>query len=150
MRIPGEPQPQPQPGLPLGAGLDHVAFTYGSLADLATAYRQRRARGLVPYWSVNHGITASLYYVDPDGNKVEFQVDAFASPEEQTAFMLSPQFAENPIGVDFEPEALFAEVDAGVPESVLLVQKGIGPRDADTVPRCPKPLVKTSYDVIEA
>ncbi len=68
------------------AGLDHVAFTYNNIHDLLTAYKQRKARGIVPSWSVNHGPTISLYYMDPDGNKVETQVDVFETMEEGKRF----------------------------------------------------------------
>ena len=46
------------------------------------------------------------YYEDPDGNRVEFQVENFDSTEELNAFMRSPTFAENPIGVEFDPDRL--------------------------------------------
>lgn len=42
------------------AGLDHIAFTFDSLNDLAAAYLQRKARGILPVWSVNHGPTTSM------------------------------------------------------------------------------------------
>ena len=43
------------------AGLDHVAFTFGSLQQLMAAYQQRKARGILPSWSVHHGTTISMY-----------------------------------------------------------------------------------------
>ena len=41
-------------------GLEHVAFAFDSLTDLALAYRQRKARGISPIWCVNHGPTTSM------------------------------------------------------------------------------------------
>ncbi|MBG71394.1 MAG: biphenyl 2,3-dioxygenase, partial [Gammaproteobacteria bacterium] len=55
---------------------------------------------------INHGPTTSLYYEDPDGNRVEFQVENFDSTEELNAFVRSSAFAENPIGVEFDPDRL--------------------------------------------
>jgi catechol-2,3-dioxygenase len=37
------------------SGLDHIAFTFPTLADLMLSYRQRKAKGIVPEWSINHG-----------------------------------------------------------------------------------------------
>lgn len=52
------------------SGLEHIAFTFASLTDLLTAYRQRLAlpEPIKPVWCVNHRVTTSLYYKDPDGN----------------------------------------------------------------------------------
>jgi hypothetical protein len=47
--------------------------------------------------------TGKLYYQDPDGNKVELQIDNFATVEEGTAFMKSDSFTKNPLGVVFDP-----------------------------------------------
>jgi catechol-2,3-dioxygenase len=58
-------------------GVDHVAYTYVSLNDLFANYAQLREKGIMPYWCVHHGITVSMYYADPDGNQMEFQVDCF-------------------------------------------------------------------------
>ena len=43
--------------------------------------------GISPYWCIHHGITVSMYYGDPDGNQMEFQVDCFAENDEANAFM---------------------------------------------------------------
>ena len=47
-----------------------------------------------------------MYYADPDGNQMEFQVESFGSNEETNAFMAGPEFAVNPIGVEYNPVAL--------------------------------------------
>ena len=57
-------------------GVDHVAYTYASLNDLLENYAQLKEKGIRPYWCVHHGITVSMYYADPDGNQMEFQVDS--------------------------------------------------------------------------
>jgi len=59
------------------AGLHHVAFTFASLGDLMETYERVKDIGITPYWCINHGPTTSMYYRDPDGNRVELQVDAF-------------------------------------------------------------------------
>ena len=76
-----------------------------SLDDLLENYSQLKARGITPYWCVHHGVTVSMYYADPDGNQMEFQVDCFESNDDANAFMSGPGFAENPIGVEYDPNA---------------------------------------------
>jgi hypothetical protein len=33
-------------------GLEHIAFTFDSLKDLCTAYKQRKEHGIIPGWCV--------------------------------------------------------------------------------------------------
>ncbi|KAL2072006.1 hypothetical protein VTL71DRAFT_11349 [Oculimacula yallundae] len=110
------------------SGLEHIAFTFATINDLATAYTQRKEHGIVPIWSVNHGPTTSIYYTDPDGNQIETQVDNFDNLEDANAFMASSEFAKNPIGVDFDPEDLIKRLQSG--EDVVAIKKrpDIGPR----------------------
>ena len=88
------------------AGVEHFAFTYANLGELLATYRRLKREGITPYWCVNHGGTTSMYYADPDGNAVELQVDNFQKREDLNAFLYGPAFATNPIGVDFDPDAL--------------------------------------------
>lgn len=104
----------PKPEGIIHAGLDHLAFTYDTLPDLARVYTSLKSPiegdAIRPIWCVNHGPTTSMYYRDPDGNKIELQVDNFESKEAADAFMIGELFAVNPIGTDFEPEAWAADV----------------------------------------
>ena len=104
-------------------GVDHVAYTYASLNDLFENYAQLKERGVTPYWCVHHGMTISMYYADPDGNQMEFQVDTFDSSEEANAFMCGPINAANPIGVEYDPEDWLARMRAGAPLSDFLVRR---------------------------
>ncbi|KAI5924033.1 Glyoxalase/Bleomycin resistance protein/Dihydroxybiphenyl dioxygenase [Camillea tinctor] len=130
------------------AGLEHIAFTFNNLHDLTTAYKQRKALGIVPMWCVNHGPTTSMYYQDPDGNMLETQVDNFDTVEEASKFMASPEFTENPIGVDFDPEELIKRLERGDSDADIKKRAKIGPRGFDSVPERPKPLIKDSYEPI--
>jgi catechol-2,3-dioxygenase len=98
----------------LRVGLHHTAFTYGHLGELLYTYRRLKGLGIQPFWTINHGPTLSMYYRDPDGNRVELQVDNFATAEEANEFMRR-HYAENPIGILFEPEELIARFEAGEP-----------------------------------
>jgi catechol 2,3-dioxygenase-like lactoylglutathione lyase family enzyme len=104
-------------------GVDHVAYTYASLSDLLENYAQLKEKGIKPYWCVHHGVTVSMYYADPDGNQMEFQVDSFGSNEEANAFMTGPHFAANPIGVEYDPDEWLARLRAGAPPSEFLLRQ---------------------------
>lgn len=75
-----------------------------------------------------------MYYQDPDGNQLETQVDNFEKPEDATAMMEGPEFAENALGADFDPEELCAAVDRGEDEEKLKTRKNVGPRGAEEAP----------------
>jgi len=103
-------------------GLDHVAFTHRSLADLLATYRRLERGGVTPYWCINHGPTTSMYYRDPEGNQVEFQADNFEKVEDLQAWFSSDAFAANPLGVTFDPEKLVERFERGDPIEELLRQ----------------------------
>lgn len=103
-------------------GVDHVAYTYASLHDLLENWEQLKAMGIEPYWCLHHGITISLYYADPDGNQMEFQVDSYKTVEEANEFMHGPGFLANPMGVEFDPADWLARLRSGTPESKFLMR----------------------------
>ncbi|MEL6982050.1 MAG: VOC family protein [Actinomycetota bacterium] len=94
------------------AGMEHIAFTYADLDALLSTYVRLKAEGITPVAPVNHGMTLSMYYADPDGNQVELQVDSMDAAKAE-AFMASDVFAANPIGVGFDPDDLVARRAAG-------------------------------------
>lgn len=102
-------------------GVNHVAYTYASAADLLDTYARLKRAGIEPYWPVHHGTTMSLYYADPDGNRMEFQVDV-GTAQEATALMKTDAFAANPVGVLYDPNDLLARLEAGEDEEALLAQ----------------------------
>lgn len=116
------------------AGVHHVAFTYATLGDLVVTYERLRELDIVPVYCTNHGPTTSLYFQDPDGNQIELQVDNFDTIEEATAFFYSPEFAENSIGVDFDPAELARRYHAGEAEASIKRRASIGQRGLDSLP----------------
>ena len=112
---------------------EHHRFAFANLDALKpeTTERDRRgligvdhkAQGVAPYWCVHHGMTVSMYYADPDGNQMEFQVDCFGSNEEANAFMASPHFAANPIGVEYDPADWLARLRAGTAPLEFLMRQ---------------------------
>ncbi len=103
-------------------GVDHVAYTLASLNHLFENYSQLKDKGISPYWCIHHGITVSMYYADPDGNQMEFQVDSYGSSEDSNAF-IDANFSDNPVGVEYDPEDWLARLLAGAPESDFLVRQ---------------------------
>lgn len=100
-------------------GLDHIAFNFGSLRELLVKHRLLKAEGITPIWCINHGPTTSIYYEDPDGNRLEFQSDNFNQAAELEEFAVGLDFQKNPIGVNFDPDLLWEKLEAGVPEAEL-------------------------------
>ncbi len=96
-------------------GFHHSAFEYATMGDLLENYSRLKALGIEPHASLDHGLTFSFYYEDPDGNSVELQADNFGSWQESSEWMrTSPQFAANPIGMPVDPEQLVEAHKAGV------------------------------------
>ena len=129
------------PGLaprdPESAGTDHVAYSYRHLGELLANYRRLKAHGILPHWPINHGVTTSMYYRDPDNNRVELQIDNFATAEGCQAYFQSQAFADNPVGVTYDPEELCARYEAGEPIADLL-----------RIP--PLPAGKTPWDMLSS
>jgi catechol 2,3-dioxygenase-like lactoylglutathione lyase family enzyme len=114
-------------------GVHHIAFTYQNLAQLLGNYETLKELGILPVYSINHGPTTSLYYEDLDKNQLEFQVENYATVEESSNFFFSPAFAENPIGVEFDPDHLLRRLRAGEPEEALKSRPNDGARDLSDV-----------------
>jgi len=101
-------------------GLDHIAYDYGSIRDLLENYEEFKTKGITPYWCVNHGMSASLYYADPDGNQMEFTTDVFATKAEGSAYFHGSDIGDNPVGVEYDPDEWLEKLRAGTPEAELL------------------------------
>jgi catechol-2,3-dioxygenase len=109
-------------------GFDHAAFTYDTLEQLVATHRRLRQAGIEPVWCINHGPTTSIYYEDPDGNRIELQVDNFATNKELLDWMQSGEFDDNPIGVEFDPDVLGRKIRDHTPTTEL-VKRGSAPPD---------------------
>ena len=94
-------------------GVHHTAFEYDDFADLMSSYQRLKGEGLSPAFCLDHGLTISIYYRDPEGNFVELQSDAFGDWKLSSEFVRAPEFAANPIGVFFDPEKVHAAHVAG-------------------------------------
>jgi catechol-2,3-dioxygenase len=100
----------------------HVAYTFPDLASLLERYVKLKVKGVEPAMPIQHGVTTSLYYEDPDGNLVEMQIDNFATPDEATAYMQGEEYSADPRGPRFSPEAMLTEFRSGVPAAALITR----------------------------
>ncbi len=108
------PQLSEDPNKLMHTGIHHSAFEYPTMGDLLNTYARLKALGIEPHASLDHGMTTSFYYEDPDGNSVELQSDNFGTWEESSEWMrTSPQFAADPIGMPVDPEQMMAAHQAG-------------------------------------
>lgn len=114
------------PGLtqrtPTTVGMAHSAYTFDTLADLMAKYRDLKDGGITPRAPVQHGVTTSLYYRDPDGNMVELQIDNFATPGEATAYMESAEYRLDFVGPSFDPEQMNKALAEGTPPDHLITR----------------------------
>jgi catechol 2,3-dioxygenase len=85
-------------------GIHHMAFEFDSLGDLLERYLLLEEHGHLPHACLDHGMTTSFYYLDPDGNSVELQADNFGGDwTRSSAFLTTPEFIDDPIGKQVDP-----------------------------------------------
>jgi len=90
-------------------GMHHLAFEYADVGQLLETFDRLSAHGILPHAGLDHGLTTSLYYLDPDGNSVELQADNFGDWAASSEWMrAAPEFDVNPIGVPIDPDQLLA------------------------------------------
>ncbi|MGE0826679.1 MAG: VOC family protein [Candidatus Binatia bacterium] len=56
-------------------GLLHFAFRMRNEDDLRAAYQELKEKGVPVVFTVNHGVSKSVYFKDPDGNELEVYSD---------------------------------------------------------------------------
>ena len=111
------------------AGVEHSAYSYGSLEELAATYVRLKDAGITPYWCINHGFTLSMYYRDPDRNQVELQVELFDSAASVAAWLEKSDCASNPLGGKYGPDEFVRRLRAGDDLTDLLERRRIDPSE---------------------
>jgi len=69
---------------PRAIGLSHIAFRLNDEAHLRAAYDDLKAHDVKIITTINHGVTKSIYFRDPDGNQLEVYCDGL--PHEVAKF----------------------------------------------------------------
>ncbi len=96
-------------------GMHHSAFEYPGFDELNSNYLRLKDQGITPALCLDHGMTLSYYYADPDGNNVELQVDCFGDWHRSREWMnTSEEFKANPIGHFVDPEQIAADRAGGL------------------------------------
>ena len=122
-------------------GMHHCAFEYPSFADLMSSYDRLRKADVEPAFCLDHGLTISLYYRDPEGNYVELQSDNFSNWKKSSDFMrTSPDFAANPIGTFFDPARVYDAFKGGIDFKTLQASVRAGQYVPATIPNIGLPV----------
>ena len=74
--------------IPSIVGLDHISYKLNPIEKWFDFYFSAKEKGLLPYWTINHGWITGMYYKDPDGNLVEIFFEHFRSAEELKKILL--------------------------------------------------------------
>jgi catechol 2,3-dioxygenase len=91
---------QQAPAPPANAvGLVHVAFRLRSEEELRAAYKELKEKDVPISFTVNHGITKSVYFFDPDGHELELYCD---NPPEEYAKLPNSYMGMDKL--DFAPD----------------------------------------------
>ena len=93
-------------GRPAGAGynvVNQISFKLPALTDLQAMHARLRAEGITEFRIVTHGNAWSVYFADPEGNRVELFVD--------TPWHTPQPFAE-PFDIEAPVETIVAQTEA--------------------------------------
>lgn len=94
-------------------GMHHFQLRVADLATLFDSYQRLKQIGTKPESTYNHGIATSLYYRDPDNNRVELSGMNFDDEADMDAYMNSDAFKSNPAGFPIDPERVVSLVAGG-------------------------------------
>jgi catechol 2,3-dioxygenase-like lactoylglutathione lyase family enzyme len=105
-------------------GMHHFQLRVPSIDALLDLYRRLKTAGQHPLESANHGPGTSLYYLDPDGNKLELSSLNFSSQRGMQDFMATAQFRNNPNGFPIDPERLLEGQKSGRDLNEMVWERG--------------------------
>lgn len=88
----------------------HTAFEVASLGELKTAHREISERGVTITHALNHGVSLSFYFDDPEGNNIEIYWSTSPDPRVRERMVMARRFAQ-PIDLDLPEEELQREVE---------------------------------------
>lgn len=97
-------------------GLSHIAFRLSNEEQLRAAYKELKEKDVPISFTVDHGVTKSIYFRDPDGHELEVYCD---NPPEVVAKFSNPYMGTSKLD--------FAANDPGLTDAIA--QMGIGDPD---------------------
>ena len=71
-------------------GLNHIAVQIGDMDELREVHRRLNSYGAPIDHLTDHGMTKSVYFRDPDGNRIEYFFNTTETAEEGLAMMRAP------------------------------------------------------------
>jgi catechol-2,3-dioxygenase len=90
IEVGGAPKP-PQRAHEMRPGLYHVGFKIGEGAEAAKrAYEELKGKGVPVIGATDHGVTHSIYVLDPDGNELELYADVSDAWKADPEAVLAP------------------------------------------------------------
>jgi catechol 2,3-dioxygenase-like lactoylglutathione lyase family enzyme len=89
--------------------VQHVAFEYESLEDLLGTYARLKALGILPIMAADQGVQTAIYYLDPDQNTVEINVNSYGNEWTGTEYIRTA----SPTWVMFDPDKMVAALEDG-------------------------------------
>lgn len=82
---------EPQLKRSVKPGLYHVGFKIGDGTEaVQSAYRELHEKGVTVVGASDHGVTHSIYILDPDGNELELYADVSDEWKRNPAAVLAP------------------------------------------------------------
>jgi len=84
--------------------LDHVAFRVGTLDALRGFHRALEAADAARLETVSHGNTWSIYFLDPEGNRLELFVDTPWHVDQPTRFAIDLTLSDDELAAATEAE----------------------------------------------
>ena len=104
-----EATPDFEPRTKKQIGLNHFAFRVESYEQLQEAHKRLIENNTEIDHIVDHGMTRSVYFLDPDGIEMELFSDTFATQEEGLAFMNATPGGADPMDIN-APEPVAAAI----------------------------------------
>lgn len=88
-------------GATLGSpGISHTALQIeGGLDELKLVYQRMKAKGVEIDFTTDHGLSQSVYFFDPDGNRLEVFCETM-TPEDGIEFMRAGRATRDPLEME--------------------------------------------------
>lgn len=94
--------------------VQHFAFEYQTLDELLGSWVRLSDAGITPVLAADEGLQTAFYYLDPDRNSVELNVNNYGSNLTASEHLQhSPEFADRPLGRFVDPALLVQAREAG-------------------------------------